>query len=79
MKFKGYFKDLEAILYKLLKRKYESNKCILSTSTKIWEKPVNNFLDTVHLYTNLKVSMKSGQPYRLSAIIATETKKHKKT
>lgn len=39
-------------LHKLLKRKYEPNKYILISQTKIQVKPVSSFLDTAHLHAN---------------------------
>ena len=64
--FKRHFEDLEANhigfvlknLYSLLKRKYEPNKYMLISQTKISAKSVTNFLDTVHLHANLKISIK---------------------
>ena len=66
-------------LQKLLKSKYEPNKYILISQTKIRAKPVLNFLDTAHLHANLKISIKNGQPCRLNAIVPAGAKKHKKT
>lgn len=63
-------------LYVLLKRKCEPNKRILIPHTKIRIKPVSIFEDTAHLYANLKVNMKSEQPYRLNAIVPTGAKRH---
>lgn len=39
-------------LHKLLKRKYEPNKYILISQTKIRVKLVSSFLDTAHLHAN---------------------------
>ncbi|MGW7951205.1 hypothetical protein ACWEYS_13305 [Staphylococcus xylosus] len=64
-------------LYKLLKRKYEPNKYILIPQTKILSKPVTNFLDTAHLYADLKVNMKTGQPCQLNVIVPAGAKRHK--
>ncbi len=66
MNFKGHFEDLEANhigfvlknLYSLLKRKYEPNKYMLISQTKISAKSVTNFLDTAHLHANLKINIK---------------------
>ena len=66
-------------LHKLLKRKYEPNKYILISQTKIRAKPVTNFLDTAQLHANLKIGIKTGQPYRLNDIVPAGAKKHKKT
>ena len=66
-------------LYKLLKRKYEPNKYILISQTKIQANPVSFFLDTAQLHANLKIGIKTGQPCRLDAIVPAGAKKHKKT
>lgn len=36
-------------------------------------------INTAHLHANLKVNMKTGQPYRLNAIVPAGAKRHKKT
>ena len=40
---------------------------------------MTNFLDTAQLHANLKIGIKTGQPYRLNDIVPAGAKKHKKT
>ena len=39
---------------------------------------MTNFLDTAHLHANLKISIKTGQPCWLNAIVPAGAKIHKK-